>query len=118
MKTIWIKGLIMAIFVAIGTVLTSETVNVPILILTVLFAMIGYIAQHKLFPSTSPAYVLVFQDFFSAIFLGIFAAGGNSLATFIVGGTICWICLWKLVVSVVIGYLTKTIPSEPVNSNK
>lgn len=110
----WIKGLIMAIFVAFGTVLTNGELNVPVLILTLFFAMLGYIAQHKLFPSTSPAYILEMQDFVSAIFLGIVATAGNSLATLIVGGTICWICLWKMVVTVALGYLTKTIPANNI----
>lgn len=109
----WIKGLIMVLFISAGTILTGEgNINVPILILTLIFGMLGYVAQHKLFPANSPAYILALQDFISAIFLGIVAAGSNSLATFIVGNAICWTCLWKMVVTVALGYLTKTIPAN------
>ena len=94
--------------------LTQTNINVSIVILTALGTVLIYVGQHKLLPSTSPAFQLTLQDFLVAVFLGIGTALINAGSQYIVNGVICWGCLWKLTVSVALGYLTKTIPANNV----
>jgi hypothetical protein len=104
----------MTVIVAVGVLLTQSTFNLPIFVLTILGTALLYVGQHKLLPSTSPAFQLVLQDFLVAIFLGVGSALINAGSTYIIGGVICWGCLWKLTLSVALGYLTKTIPASAI----
>jgi hypothetical protein len=114
MNTQYIKNLLMTVIVAVGVLLTQSTFNLPVFVLTILGTALLYVGQHKLLPSTSPAFQLVLQDFLVAIFLGVGSALINAGSTFIIGGVICWGCLWKLTLSVALGYLTKTLPASAI----
>lgn len=84
-----------------------------VLAITVAGVVITYVAKNWIAPSTSSLGGLNFKDMISGIVLAIGATFSSYIATLATSVDFAWDDLWKLTLSVLLGYFSKTIFQKP-----
>ena len=113
-----LKGLIMTVVTFFATVISTN--GLPsngtawiVFAVTVAGTVLVYLAKNLIFPSISILGTINLSDLVSGLILALGTAVSNWAGSWITGTPIVWDSLWKIVVSVVIGYLAKTFVQEP-----
>lgn len=109
------KGLIMAVVGFIATTISTggEGLNFTYIFFATIGFTLVYVGKNAIFASTSGSGIVNWQDLISGLVIALGMAVSSGLTTFIINGAIDWHALWVAVVAAIVGYFTKTIPSQP-----
>lgn len=113
-----LKGLIMTVVTFFATVISTNGLPSSgtawiVFAVTVAGTALIYLAKNLVFPSVSVWGTINLADLLSGLILALGTAVSNWAGSWITGTPIIWDSLWKLVLSVVIGYFAKTFVQNP-----
>lgn len=114
-----IKILIMTVVAFIATTFSTSgfpetSDNWIVFGVTVIGIVITYISKNFLIPSTSATNTLNWMDLLGGLVVAIGATVSSFVAQITIGGSLEWKELGKLLIVVVLGYLSKTLFQTPV----
>ena len=112
------KNFVMTIVAVIAAFIgdnVEQGINIGVLLITIFGTSLVYMAKNWAMPSNSDGMTWNLRDMLSGLILVIGTAIVNGAATFLIDGEISWQSLWKVVMTVTIGYFAKTLKSNSGN---
>lgn len=114
-----LKGLFMGIVAVIGAAFTDmETFNFAYITIVVVVFTGQYLIKNWVKPSLSDKLSVSLWDFISGVLVALFMGLSVYAGTLLTDVVFSWSELWKAVSIAVIGYFTKTVPTQPKTLKK